>query len=240
MSRIKTFLEDEWKYKKESGILLLGQMAYHHPNRVDEIQLTGTLSYTIDERSFVPEPALSCDKYEFSLDFADHPTYSRDWITNFPWDFDPAPAEGEYVFGHEPLNYYWGVLDWIEDYASATKIGTCTRTPYTRAVDTDPWTAGTPVVTDVDLLFTFWISTIGGDVNSGGNDGTSETDIYVSIDITGTHTGNLPDFSGDIGRKPWDTWADEDYSSILTDHISDGNTADGGGHSGSTTLKLEF
>lgn len=243
MRDLATFLPI-WKTKKETIALWfdLGYLQFNHPHRLDTVEMSGTLSYTIDQRNFSPEPATSATKYEFSLDFADHPAYSRQWITKVPW-LGNSPitlSNGEFILGHHPLRV-WEILDEVQSYISTTIIGTVTITPYTRDTDEDPWDEGTPADHDISLLFDFFLAETGGDPDSGGKDGSTDAEITLQFTWSGTSSGLLPNFDGSANRAPWtDPWADEELSSIFTTHLSDANSDDGGGHSGSCTAKVEF
>jgi len=222
---------------------------WNHPSFLQGIAVSGLLSYTIDERSFT-SPGLSASKYEYDLDFSDADDYSRVYESNVPWTVFPPPRgilnDGEFLMSHQP-SFPWGVIFYDEDNQD-TKIGTCTKTDYSRDEGTDPWTEDGSTTTDID--FHFDVSPFGGgEPDSGGKgDGSDDEKVDVSFfpDFSGSHNSKLPNFElslGEVLRLPWAaSWASETaaFSAIFSDHLSDGNTSDGGGHSGTCSLSLDF
>jgi hypothetical protein len=101
------------------------------------------------------------------------------------------------------------------------------------------------VVTDVNYKIIFLMYD-GGLPPSMGR-GTDTTVEKVTIEIfegtSGTATDLLPSFYAKVLRLPWTaTWASETaiFSGIFSSFITASNTADGGGHSGSCSLSVDF
>ena len=241
---------EEFKDKKENLINWAGQSRYNHPHRLTGISVSGSFDYTIDERDFT-SPGTSADLYVYDIDFSLANSAERIFIDKFPWRGSTPPVEpdaDEVVLAHQPLEGMWEIIpSYGANGIRPTRevVGTLTVTPYTRPTTGDPWVAGTPVETDMEFSFGMFISGGGEPASGGRGDDSSdeETQITFSDSWIGTGASNLPDFGVVLGRLPWDDpWSSEtaEFSTILSDFISAANTADGGGHSGSTTLSLDF
>lgn len=228
---------------------------FNHPNRQTGIEVSGSLSYTIDQRQFtIFSSATSASVFNYSLDFSLADSYTRIMETRFPWRFNTTSgvpstlSAGEFAWAHRPLSLMWSMNQAMAATGSV-KIGDCTETPYTRTTTSDPWVAGTPITTDIDFRFTTTL-TGGGEAFSGGKGDDSDdekTSIGVGCFFTGTEAGLLPPLSvtnnTDILRLPWnDSWASESavFSTMFNDWIVDQNLLNGGGYSGSCSLSLDF
>ena len=218
----------------------------NHPHRIATVSTSGALTYTIDERSFAPSPTLSASKYDFSLDFSLGDSWTRVYQSKFPW-YSATPValnQGEFCPSHV-IKKPWKFDCDFGAYPNYATIGDCTRTNYTRALITDPWTAGTPVTTDVDFKFGFLL-TLGGDPTSGGRGTGSDPEkalFQFSDSWSGSYTNKLPNLYADVYRLPWvDPWASEStvFSTAFSAFLTAQNTADGGGHSGTCSLSLDF
>lgn len=235
------------KTRKDNILSESSTSVWNHPHRLRSIEVSGNLSYTIDQRSF-SSPGVSAQTYEFSLDFSLAASWSRRFETNTPWYSGALPggplATGQFYFGHTP-EWFWEAFTQYGSSPSAVKIGDCVQTSYSRPTTSDPWTLGATVTTDVDFYFSAFLS-LGGEPDSGGKgDESDDEKIVVAFldSFTGANTSRLPDFSADVLRLPWeDSWASETaaFSDIFSDHIAARNAADGGGHSGTCTLSLDF
>ena len=240
-------LNQSIKNKKNSYSIFFADSFFNHPHRIPKVAVSGTLNYTIDGRDFIPTPITSATKYEFSLDYSLSDPWIRVFQANYPWRTFAPPtilAQGEFTPGHRPHSP-WEFRDTTGDPTDIAVIGTCTKTTYTRTLIIDPWTAGTPVVTDISHKFFPSISG-GGDIFSGGRGAGSDaekTQIEYAESYDGAEYTRLPNFSDFIFRLPWDDpWASETaiFATVFSDFLADGNSTDGGGHSGTCSLSLDF
>jgi hypothetical protein len=232
------------KNKKSTLATSYRGYSYNHPQRLSQLGLSGTLSYTRDERDFTGILGVAT-RYVFDLDYSLATPWNRVLVEKQPWGALPVTlADGEFTMGHKPL-YMWEVNAAYGGDPAEVVIGTCTATPYSRATISDPWTAGTDVVTDVNYKIIFLMYD-GGLPPSMGR-GTDTTLEKVTIEMfegtSGTATDLLPSFYAKVLRLPWTaTWASETaiFSGIFSAFITASNTADGGGHSGSCSLSVDF
>lgn len=243
---------DNLKFKKQSAFTYITGLDFNYPHPLAEVVLSGTLSYTIDETQFTSKAtALTAYKYEFDInDVTTIPAWTRLFPDNTPLSSRPdEDNEAEFHLYHRPDSMYTMFATYFNPTGTYI-VGDCVRTRYTRAVDTDPWVADPPdAAVDIDGYLYFFVNSGGGSPNSGGKDATvspafdgTPVSLDVSIDWGGTYSNLLPDFDLDaVERLPWDrTWDDVDTSSEFNTFVSDNNTADGGGHSGSSSLTVEF
>lgn len=232
-----------FKTKKNTIAGILKNSAYNHPNRIAKIATSGAISYTIDERDFA-SPGTSANLYEFDIDYSLANEWTRVFEPFYPWNGGSPTAlnQGEFLPAHAPATMFQFQTSYGTTPSSVIG-GSVTRTPYTRATTSDPWTAGTPVTTDLDLQLTFTI-TGGGNTISGGYDTDNSARALITFfeAVSGTHASKLPSMGALIYRFPWDTWTSEtaEFATIFADAITAANAADGGGHSGTCSLSLDF
>lgn len=238
---------------------------FNYPNRLASVDLSGSLDYTIDGRDFT-SPGLSASVYEFSLNFSLVGGYTRVFESRYPWLSSASPPSGgpdigEFLLFHRPRAFWYVFVDHGGTPADAV-IGTCTKTDYTRLTESDPWVIDDgPADTDIEWSFSFSLGKNlfqfnGGDAPSSGldagfgkGDGSDDEKIAVQVNMnpSGAHASLLPSFdvmnSEEILRLPWDdSWAAESavFSDIFSTHLTDFNATDGGGHSGTCTISLDF
>lgn len=232
------------KSKKREGAILLGSAcSYNHPHRLAAVGLSGSVSLTVDTRAFDPAPISSASLTVYTLNFSTLATWIRVYAPELPQligTSEPvALAAAEFNLWHSP-KYFWQFYTSFGTNPDYLKIGTKKTTPYSKSGGS--WIAGTPVTTDVLCRFSFDIT--GGGTAVGGKDDTVDsTKATISPSILMINAPDIPGFSQDVMRFPWDDpWAAETaaFSTIFTDHIAARNTADGGGWSGSCSLSLDF
>lgn len=233
------------KIRRSDQATTMAAYQWNHPHRLEAIALSGTLSYTRDGRDFT-SPGTSATRYLFALDFADANTYTRVWKANTPWDGIPSLDPGQVIISHQP-SFPWAMI-FIDAATDPAVIGTCTEYEYSRPTTSDPWTLDDTTTTDISLalgLFAFG----GGEPDSGGQgDGSDDekVEIQANLNFTGANNNLLPNLdttSPHILRLPWeDSWASETtlFSDAFSDFITAENAADGGGHSGTCSLSLDF
>lgn len=217
---------------------------WNHPQRMETVAVEGTLTYTIDERAFDPVPSTSATMWEFSLNMNTADDYTRDFLEKTPYNDDPPsdPAVGHFTLMHRPFLFYWMLeLDLIA-HSTPVVVGTVTKTEYSRASAMDPWTQDASNDHDISLVWDWEVVTRGGDPTSGGRDASHPAEVRANLTFSGTDSSKLPGMSTGLEeRDPWsDGWAAIDLSQPLTDAIADGNTDDGGGHSGSSSMEITF
>jgi hypothetical protein len=232
-----------WKSKKNSMGSSLKNSYSNHPNRLTALSTSGAIAYTIDGRLFT-SPGTAASVYQFDVDYSLANPWTRLFQTRIPWNsgLPTALSDGEFSLSHRPVMMWAFETQYGADPASVVG-GSVTKTDYTRLTITDPWVAGSPVTTDLDLLLSFTLGG-GGDPVSGGYDTDPAARALITFfnAISGTHSSKFPNMGANIYRFPWDTWASEtaEFSSIFAAHLSAKNTADGGGHSGTCSLSLDF
>jgi hypothetical protein len=244
MRDLETYLPD-YKDKKAAVIDLLGQARYNHPHQIPGASVSGSLSYTVDERDFTA-PGLSADLYVFDLSFGSASAWTRVFQERYPWLSESLPHaldQGEFTMAHRPIRAMFesvfsqgAALDYVT-------IGDVSVTHYTRALDTDPWTEGATDTNDIDFRFDFFVED-GGAPESGGKDAGNDDEkctLYFTPSFDGSNSSRIPEFYSEILRLPWtDPWASESaaFSTIFDDAMTARNVTDGGGHSGSCSLAL--
>lgn len=236
---------------KKLAAWVLSNGWWNHPHRLASIDVSGTLDYTIDERDFT-SPGLTANVYVFDLDFSGASGYTRIFEDKTPWRVnnltpDPAPAgapaAGELILAHRPRRMWQAAS--VSTAPSAATIGTCTETAWSRPSVSDPWVEGASSTTDIDFYFSIAFSA-GGEPDSQGRGDSSDDErlaINFGENFSGTNSFRLPALSGFVYRLPWnDSWASETtvFSDLFDDHLTAENAADGGGHSGTCTLSLDF
>lgn len=227
------------KTKKETRRALWDSYLANHPNRVELVEFSGTLTLTIDGRDFTGA-GLVATKYEWDLDFSLLPDFTRKFIQGYPWSsvFDP-PVAGEFGLAHSRVAP-WNMTTILNTIPAAVTIGTRVATTYTRPTTGDPWTAGSPVTIDIDA--THQISfTLGGDPDSGGFTASTLGVINYLVNFDpATFFANLEiEILRDVNDDTWDAETTA-FSDALTDFIDNGNTVNGGGYSGTTDLTMTF
>lgn len=243
---------EQWKERKKNRFKAVW-LYFNHPHRLSEVAMSGALTYVIDERLFVPEPATSAKVYEFDLGFAVVPAWSRLFYPKFPFDIEApqnALAAGQFVLAHLPWRM-WNFATVRGPGHLAVKVGTSTVSEYSRPSENDPWTLDTTATYDIEFFFDPTFS-FGGDPDSDGRgDDSADEKAEIRIENSGfggPTSSRLPSFSEldtpyEIRRFPWmDAWASEtDYFAwTFNDFLADRNAQDGGGHSGSCTMSLDF
>jgi hypothetical protein len=239
------------KNKKASMASFLETRFYNHPHRLPSVALSGALTYTVDERSFTahssPVNGEVAYVFVFNLTFTGTAAYTRIFESRYPWISVPSgtPAQGEFLISHRHGTYFWRFEIDSGPTLDPEVIGTVTRSKY--VYSSGAWGLDSvDAPQDITLQFTFSISG-GGDPTSGGRDDDSDDEratILVTPDLSGTYSDKLPEFgSTNVYRFPWDDpWASETtaFSDIFATHLITKNAADGGGHSGTCSMSLDF
>jgi len=247
----------EFKSRKTGAWYDFAQNAisvFNHPHRVAQISITGTLGYTIDERDFDgAENRSIADVFQFSLDVSPHPPWARVFLERTPrlgvLSIDDE-EKGSFYLLHRPF-YMWAIQYYRNPYAPEDdpNVGTCTRTRYERDVN-DEWQEESSDTSQIVLYFEpfYGINTSGGHPQSGGKDDAHPTKFYPAFTFSTTEGNDYTSYLSFLDfqlveRNPWDAeWGDEDYSGVFNDHVDLQNSEDydGGGHSGSCSIKIEF
>ena len=244
------------KGKKEYAAGIVNLNYSNHPHRLDKVELAGTLSYTRDERSFTinasPPNGRIAYRYSASLDMSLNSPWNRVFLQNTPslvplYDAVLYPTYGklnlrDFGFLHLP-RYMWRAYFSNNSDTDYKNVGDVTVQQYTYSTSSSSWSLTSTSTSAIECDFVFSILD-GGDPFSGGNDGSSPFSISVFCGFTGSYAYL---FSGmgqaTFERFPWsDTWSSESaaFSTAFNQIITDRNTADGGGHSGSCSMSTVF
>lgn len=216
--------------------------------------MSGTISYTIDERSFTanasPSNGATASHFVFSIDLSSSTPWSRYFVENAPFLHSlPFTLSDERKIGilHNPqIPWRFFTQPVIAFLGNVDVVGTVVRTVYTYDSETSSWNVTT---TDpaADITFDFFASiTGGGDPISGGKSGDvddNKATIALITEFQGGYSGSLPVFNDEFLRLPWEEeWDPETtyFSDFFTTMLDDRNTDDGGGHSGSCSVSLNF
>lgn len=237
------------KTKKELAQIYLAGARFNHPHRLGTLALSGTLSYEIDERLFTanatPANGQTCFTYTVAADFADATPWTRYFEPKCPFVHLLGALLGtrEFALLHRP-GWPWAIQHQYNGTTTPDIIGSVVRRLYTYSTGSASWSLTTTDPAE-DLLFDhYYYIEGGGHPASGGNDGTSPTDIDLIPAWSGTYGYLLNDYTWDaLTRFPWDaTWSTETtaFSDGFTDFLAARNTADGAGHSGTSGLTLTF
>lgn len=234
---------------------------HNYPHSLAEIATSGSLSYTRDETHFTnASTSTTASRYVCSLDFSLANPFTRVFEDQWPWKPSSAnpyplpsgdPGNGEFLMVHRPI-FPWRLEAPISDPLPSAVIGDCTREFYTRPTTSDPWALDNTTTTDVTFGF-YLLMGAGGDHYTGGR-GAGGYDEKVIIQFDDDFGANnpgvfppiLPDFSTtdpDIRRLPWeDPWSSETaiFADIFSNHLVTRNAIDGGGHTGTCSLSLDF
>ena len=233
------------KDKKSAVIDFVGQARFNHPHQLPGANVSGALSYTVDERDFTA-PGLSADLYVFDLSFGSAGAWVRVFQERYPWISSTLPhalEQGEFTMAHRPIREMFKSVFSQGAALNYVTIGDVSVTHYTRALDTDPWTEGATDTNDIDFRFDFFVED-GGDPYSGGKGSGADDEkcvVYFTPSWDGSNSSRIPDLYAEILRLPWtDPWASESaaFSTLFNDAMTARNVTDGGGHSGSCSLSL--
>lgn len=249
MSGIATFSELVKTKKALRSNTHLGH-AFNHPHRLESISVSGTVTYTRDERAFDPPHETTATRKVYSIDLAPLWDWTRLWQTKYGWQSaDPPsdPGEAEFVLYHIPL-WPWIMQQRRGDTPENVKIGTVTTTNYTWDDEEEDWIEGT---TDagVDVMGGFLVTLYGGGHPVSGGRGADDDDNSVVITVSGmldglfTTGGVSPGTPVQILRLPWDDpWTSESaaFSDMIADIITALNADNGGGHSATASVTLGF
>lgn len=240
---------------KKSAISTFSRSCYSNfPHRLGTIELSGSINYTIDQRDFSsnssPPNGHVAFKFVASVNMALVSPWNRVFLSKIPslipiYDSTyPTSILGLKKFGfvHVP-QYPWRSLFTVNYNTDYKNVGSITVTEYTYSTSSSSWSVTNTSSSTVECDFSVFIGD-GGDVISGGNDGSSACGISSICNFTGTDASILIGFgTADFQRLPWDgTWSNES-AAFLTEFnqiISDRNTADGGGHSGTCGMSMVF
>lgn len=235
------------KTRHDVATSFLANARFNHPNRLAGVSFSGLLSYVIDERSFT-SPGTSASKYDFSLDYNASNIYTRIFEEYFPWagDTPPAgtPAQGDFLMFQRQGAGMWSIDTLFGTDTSAVVIGTVDTKVYSRPTTSDPFTENSSTTTNISHRFSLFIS--GGGDPVSGNFSTLEAAKTTTTCLSfhsGTHSGLIPELEGLIFRFPHeDLWSSETtlFSDAFTAHLALKNTADGGGHSGTCSISLNY
>jgi hypothetical protein len=244
---------DVIKAKKLSSFI--ASRAYSNfPHRLGIIGLSGSVSYTVDQRDFsiYSSPANGSVAFKFvaSLNMALVSPWNRVFLTKVPslipiyssTSPDSILDVREFGFLHSP-QYMWEALFSVNYDADYKNVGSVVVTEYTYSTSSNSWGVTNTFSSSVECDLSVFIAD-GGHPISGGNDGTSACIVSSICNFIGDYSGYLNGIgTADFERLPWDgTWASEStaFSDGFSQILSDGNAADGGGHSGTCGMSMVF
>lgn len=237
------------KDKKSLAYSFCSNASFNHPHRLNGVSLSGTITYTRDERDFAinasPSNGDTAFKDSLNIDLSAASAWTRYFEENCPFSHVLDLATREFALLHSP-RYPWRFVTRINLEPDFVVVGTITRENYTYNDTTSSWDSTTPEPAE-DVLCDYDFSvTDGGDPLSGGFDLTSAAEIILSVNFNsiGSYGSILLGWGwGVIERLPWtEVWDPETdiFSDSFDQWVDDLNTADGGGHSGSCSMSLNF
>lgn len=242
------------KNKKSSIYALLSTSRYNHPHRLERVSLSGTITYTRDERDFAvnasPANGTIAFRDSLSFDLSSTTPWSRYFEERCPFTHTLDLAVREFALLHNPSRP-WEFSTQANIDPDFVVVGTITRETYEYNDTTSSWDLTIPDPPEppenVSCDFDFTI-TKGGDPLSGGFDMTSAAEIYLAVNFDSIGNFGSPLIGwvsewGIIERLPWtEVWEPETdiFSDSFEQWIDDLNTADGAGHSGSCSMSLNF
>jgi len=238
---------DVIKAKKLSSFLASRAFS-NFPHRLNTISLSGSISYTVDERDFTinSSPANGSIAFKFvaSLNMASVSPWNRVFLTKVPSlvsVLDPLGLR-KFGFSHTP-QFPWRAYFAINYDADYKNVGSIAVTEYTYSTSSNSWGVTNTSSSIIECDLTVFIED-GGYSLSGGNDGTSGCVIYSNCSFIGDNSAYLIGIgNADFERLPWDgTWASEStaFSDAFSQRLSDLNAIDGGGHSGTCGMSMVF
>lgn len=250
MANIATYL-DKIKQKKQSIISSIGFSFCAHPHRLASVDISGTLNYVIDERDFSinasPTNGDVAFVYTYSITATGIAGYTRIFSLKQPYSRSGVTlATGEFLMSQEPLARFWAALVDFGTLPDYETVGSVTRDRYIYASGTSTWDLDSSTSNDMDAAWDFDITTGGDEISGGKDDDSADENCTISFAMvwSGTHSAKLPSLStAEIKRLPWvDAWASETsaINDAFTSFLTTRNAADGGGHSGTCTVSLDF
>lgn len=221
------------KTKKIQSLSIQG----NHPHRLSSVSISGSATFVEDGRSFT-SPGLSAFVYTHDLDTSGMQEYLR-----YLWGGDgPIYASGNFLLSSttlSPWSFLFGLDSEIPMLADCYNLNT---KYYTRNTLTDPWDLISDVDSKYDASFSLTISG-GGSPDSGGYDELASGDALIQVQINTNNAGLKLELNGSFHRSPYvDAWASESdvFADDLTASVTAGNTAQGGGYSGSSSIAIAF
>jgi len=213
---------------------------WNHPHRLSEVSLTGTYTTIVDERSFTGA-GLSASVETATLTGSLFTTTTRKLAEKTPFKASLSEislAQGEIAMMHNAL-IPWEVFQATGTVNSDVTVGSLVVDDYTRPNTSSPWTLVSSNTFDIDGHFEIGIIDGGDEISGGRGADVDSSRCSISIAIS----AGVYSFTVEFFRFPWDDpWSSETtaFSDNLSDWITAGNAANGGGYSGSSSLEAVF
>jgi hypothetical protein len=238
ISEVNNDYPNNFESVKAAKVSFLSVYVNNHPHRLPFMKITGLVDYEFDSRSHPTN--LTASHETISMDFSALPYWTRIYEEELPVIQAGMPGQGEFTLTHSDT-YFWRFEPEEGSQNAQVKVGEEITISYERADPADEWDEVSSTTTDIMMD---WVPNIlygGGDPTSGGKGADDEANSVSISNIIYSSGFFVP--NGTIYRLPWeDPWSNETavFADSLADYIAEGNAANPGFWSGSTTMALEF
>lgn len=225
---------------------------YNAPHPLAEVALSGSLSYTVDERLFTSPPATAYVSV-MSVDFSSAAAWTRINEDQTPFTLlggdgpSGRPADGNFLMLHSP-QAPWEFFCSYGYLSGDVVVGDVVVDKYLWNSRTSSYDFDRTATYNVSMEWSLIISG-GGHPASGGKDASADTEkttIQIVAYLSGGGTGARLPSSGinvSFGRFPWDSaWTSETaaFGTWFDDFLDAENSDDGAGHSGTCSISADF